>query len=205
MFGGINLFAFMKQKLTALFTLVFGSIAVYGQFIDVPTTMRTPYGNVKTTNRIYVGTPNYRWWGNRKVKSTDTYNIKVVYKNDSTAKVDGVILLTDSASVILYDSTFTILPRDTREITCSAPGMKKVKGLPTDSTWRFQLSSGSVKAYANLPFTEEAIIALQKDEGELVPFSKELLLEWIGVSTKIVEMVEKGKYLEAIRYYNGQL
>lgn len=178
------------------------SASVFGQFINMPTTIKTPYGNVRISTPAYMPHFHYHNW--RNAKTTDTYNIRIVYKNDSVAKVLGRIVTSDSLCVIAIDSTLTITPRETKEISCSLTNFKKAKGLPTDSSWLFQLTTGSIKVYSNVPFNEEPVVAMQKDDGVMMPFSQEVLTGWIGVSDKIMDLIEKHKYVMAIRYYKAE-
>ena len=192
----------MTPKLIVLLAAVVFRVVMFGQFVNMPTTIKTPYGNVRTSTPVYMPRFTNNNWRNQK--ATDPYTIRVVYKNDSVSKVDGRIVTSDSLSMIVVDSTITISPRETKEITCSFSGQKKVKGFPADSSWLFTLTSGSIKVYSNVPFDEEAVVAMQKGNDGIVSFSQELLMQWIGSSDKIMDMIEKHQYAKAVRFYNGQ-
>src|SRR5436305_11897460 len=84
----------MNRITTLLMICMLCSTSAYCQYINVPTTIKTPYGNVKTSTSMYVGRPYYSSW--KKFRSTDTYNIKVVFKNDSTVKTNGMLMVSDS-------------------------------------------------------------------------------------------------------------
>jgi hypothetical protein len=71
--------------------------------------------------------------------------------------------------------------------------------LTTDSCWMFRVIDGDIKVYSNAL----AIVAIQKNDGPMQPFSLTNLQVMVQDDPKAVKFFEKKNYLKAITKYNS--
>ena len=130
------------------------------------------------------------------------YEIRVVLQNDSVIVDAGRFDTTMSRQTVTFKNR-VITPNETKEIVFPIEEGDFLKGIPKDSCWLFKTTAGAINAYATSPqIDSKNIVAIQKLRGEIMPFSKELLMEWLKLDEYAVKLAEKGKYLEAIKKYN---
>lgn len=118
------------------------------------------------------------------------------------------INIEDSINTIaLKDKSKRVIkPSETVEIFRMVEGVKFV-GIPADSCWLFKSSEGKISTYSML--AEKVMsyaVAIQKGDGQIVKLSKENLLDMTADANdpELTAMIEKKKYLKAIRTYNGE-
>lgn len=177
--------------------------SVHAQYVPVPSTIRTPYGNVNTTTYQYM--PMYHGYGTGSMSLK--HEFKIMLKNDSLITVNSRIDIQDSVHFIKYKVKGTqhvIKPEDTKEIYRYSSG-KKIMGIPTDSCWLFKADEGKINSYSYV--AEEGlayVVAIQDgDVGEIVPLTKDNLMYIIGdVDDKLMRLIEKHKFNKAIELFN---
>lgn len=169
-------------------------------------TIQTPYGNatVHTYRPQHYG--NYssgfnRNWGYKHKFFVDmkdgrqlmVYNI--IDRSDSIAKL---VLVNETDSIV-------IRPADTKLIvTMVYRTNERLEGIPADTTWLFQTVKGKINGYSPLAEKNEYVFAIQKgDDGPIVPLTKANLVDLVGTTDpKILKLIEKEKFVNAIKTYN---
>ena len=186
----------------SLCTMVYSTSA---QFTSVPSIIKTPYGNVHMSTKVY--SPEfYRNWPGEA--PSHKYEFTVVLKDDSQFKGKGKINIKDSIqSLTLQNDSLTrvFLPVDTKEIFRMTKSGKKVSGSPMDSLWLFKTATGRINFYA---FVAEPgtlyISAIEKDNsGEIVPYYEYYVKEMVADNEKALKLARKGKLYEALLKYNA--
>lgn len=193
----------MKLILTTV--LIISHVVASAQFMSVPTTstIRTPYGNVSHTT--YTNIPMYYGTGVVSAK----HKFTIVLKNDSTVTANTKIDMsakTQAVYVKAKGKKGKIEPVDTREIYRITAEGKKLSGIPVDSCWLFQSAKGKINTYSNLAEvgTMYAIAIQEGDNGPIKPLTKDNLLFIVGDVPKLRKLVERGKLIKAIDFYNAQ-
>ena len=187
------------------FTLVLFVImkSVNAQYVPVPSTIKTPYGNVGTTTYRYV--PMYYGTGPASVKYTFTIELD----GDSTLTAKTRIDVSEkqhSMQVKTEKGKKTVFPSGTKQIYRLTAEGKMLTGQPADSCWLFKSVSGKINAYSHL--AEEGytyIIAIQNGDGApIVPLTRKNLEAMIGTphEPRIMKLIEKGKLAKALEMYN---
>jgi hypothetical protein len=139
----------------------------------------------------------------KKFNPKSDYEIRVVLLNDSVIYTGAKLDTTSSGKKALKFNGKVITPAETKEIVFPIEEGEFLKGLPRDSCWIFKTTAGLINAYSATPETDNKnILALQKLSGEIFPFTKELLLEWLKSDPKAVKLAEKDKFVDAIKLYN---
>jgi hypothetical protein len=195
----------MKPYTIMLMTVVLFATDVFSQFTPTTTTLSTPRGDVKIQDLRYTG-PYNMYMVKLSIKKPfnlkNKYEIRALLQNDSVIIDAGKLHKDGNTYIITYDS-LKIKSTETKEIIFPIEEGEFLKGIPKDTCWIFKTASGTINAYAVTPNIDtKDIVAIQKLTGEIVPFSKELLIEWLKLDPKAVKLAEKDKYLDAIKLYN---
>ena len=195
----------MRAYTILLILVVLFTMDSFSQFTTVPSTFSTPRGNIKIENLRYTGPVKIymiKLSKKKRFNPKDEYEIRILLQNDSVIMNAGKLETKDGKQTITFDS-LVITPNETKEIVFPNEEGEYLKGIPKDTSWIFKTTTGIINAYAVTPSIDtKEIVAIQKLTGEIVPFSKELLIEWLKLDTKAVKLAEKDKYLEAIKLYN---
>ena len=183
---------------------IFLNISIYS-FSQHQMTMSTPKGPIKIDLMFPNHPTNFHYIKLSKktrFKSKEEYEIRVLLQNDSVIIDAGKLDTIREKQTITFKNK-VITPNETKEIVFPVDEDDFLKGIPKDSCWLFKTTSGAINAYAIFPQIDtKEIVAIQKLKGEIIPFSKELLIEWLKLDPKAVKLAEKDKYLEAIKVYN---
>lgn len=144
-------------------------------------------------------------FGKKKKKFTikDSCYVSMRLQNDSVMTIYGKFDMADGKQkYVVPGKSYT--PSDVKELYVAVSEEESITGVSKDTCWLFKTTLGYISAYGKTPEMDAAnITAIQKGkEGEIMPFSKELLMEWIKSNDKAVKLAEKGKYVEAIKLYN---
>lgn len=176
----------------------------FAQFVPVPSTIRTPYGNVQSTTYHYMPM-NYYNVGQASVK----YMFTVVLKSDSVFIVKARIDVSEKQHVLPVktgEGKRDIFPDNTKQIYRETSTGKKIVGLPADSCWLFKAVTGKINAYSHLAETGYSyIIAIQDgDQEPIIPFTRKNLEAMVGTpeDPKVLSLIEKGKLVKALEMYN---
>lgn len=142
------------------------------------------------------------------VKKKKPFNIKdstyvsMVLSNDSMRTIFGKFTMTDGQQSISGEGK-SYTPSDVKELYVAVSEEESITGISKDTCWLFKTTLGYISGYGKTPEPgSKNIIAIQKSKGEIMPFSKELLMEWLKGNDKAIKLAEKGKYVEAIKLYN---
>jgi hypothetical protein len=132
----------------------------------------------------------------------DSTYVSMVLPNDSVRTIFGKFNMTDGKQSIAGEGK-SYTPSDAKELYVAISEEQSITGISKDTCWLFKTTLGYISAYGKTPELDtKNIVAIQKSRGEIMPFSKELLMEWLKGNDKAVKLAEKGKYLEAIKLYN---
>jgi len=191
----------MKTSLKILLLCFIGLYHAKGQYVSMPYSVPTPYGNVTMTQHIYMPTHYYNSNSNPKFKFV------VVLKNDSVIELKSRMLSEDITMYVLYNenkSKRKIFPDETKVIFSNSIS-GRIKGLPADSCWLFKVKKGAINCYSSVPMIDiNSTIAIQEgDTGKIVALTKENLQGITGNDDeKIVRWLDKNKLIKVIEYYN---
>lgn len=177
--------------------------------VMVPTTIRTPYGNVEST-RLSMTSGGLPFNGQQSLGGPVRARMTVALVSDSI--FNDIILfdyLTDSISSITVPRNdkrggdYVIYPKDTKLVSQLFNG-KNITGVPADSCWLFKMVSGPISSYAEFP-TDNSVyfIAIQKGDGPILEMTKENLGEMVGDDPKLLKLIDKGKLVKAVWKYNN--
>lgn len=138
----------------------------------------------------------------KKFNIKDSCYVSMVLPNDSVTTIYGKFDFTGGGqSIAIPGKSYTA--SQVKELHVAISEEESITGIYKDSCWLFKTTLGYISAYGKTPEKDAAnIVAIQKSKGEIMPFSKELLKEWLKDNEKAVKLVEKGKYVEAIKLYN---
>ncbi len=185
-----------------LISLVVLSHSAVAQFVSVPYTMHTPYGNVPMNNYVYV--PTYYNNGTSNPK----FEFEVTLKNDSVIKFKSRILSENKKLYILLKEKKVkrkIFPNETKYVVGNSSTWGIMKGIAADSCWLFGVRFGAINCFTSIPiFDISYTMAIKKgDSGDIMALNKENLKNMVGPQDeKLSKLIEKGKLIKAIEYYN---
>ncbi len=192
-------------KSIQILVLVALSNGLFAQYIYVPQTISTPYGNVTTQRAVYMPM-NYGNYGTANPK----FEFTVVLKSDSVINLKSRIESEEKKMYVIHKVKKVkrkMFPNDTREIYGYSSIHGRMKGIPADSCWLFKAYSGAINSYLSLPLKDyQMVIAIQQgDDGAIVPLNKENLEATTGTEDpKIVKWLERNKLSKVLMYYNEQ-
>lgn len=173
----------MKQfyHFLAFFFIAFSSCnSSLAQYIPVPSTIKTPYGNVPYTTYVYNRMNYYHGMGNISAK----YEFKAILKNGEQKVFKSRINLEDTIHSLTYKEDGIkkkLTPKETVEIFRYSFSGKKIAGIPTDSCWLFKVLEGKINGYSFL--SEESttyLSAFQEEDGEILPLTKDNVMFYVG-------------------------
>jgi hypothetical protein len=173
------------------------------QFVPVPSTIKTPYGNVQSTTYHYMPM-NYYNVGQASVK----YAFTVVLQSDSVFTAKARIDVSKKQHVLpvkTREGKRDIFPGNTKQIYRETSTGKKIVGMPADSCWLFKSVTGKINAYSHLAEVGYSyIIAIQDgDRAPILPFTRKNFEAMIGTADKkVLKLIEKGKLLKALQAYD---
>jgi hypothetical protein len=192
----------MKTCFIILFFCVIGFNHAIAQYVSVPYTVPTPYGNMSMSQHIYMPTHYYNSNSNPK------FNFEVTLKNDSVVKFKSRILSENKKMYVLFKEHKTkrkVVPNETKVVYGNSTTWGRIKGLPADSCWLFKMNKGAINCYSSVPMIDiNSTIAIQEGEkGEIVALTKENLQGITGKDDdKIVKWLNKNKLIKVIEYFN---
>jgi hypothetical protein len=174
-----------------------------GMMVPHTSTIRTPYGNVKTTSYSYMPM-NY---GSKT--SSMKYQFEIVLYADSTLNTRAKIDFSDdhhSMKVKTENGKEILFPSGTKEIYRITSEGKRIKGVAADSCWLFKTVEGKINAYAFLPEGQYTYVtAIQDgDSSPIVPLTRKNLEAIIGnlADPKVIKLIETNKLIKAVQLYN---
>ena len=175
------------------------------QFINMPTTIQTPRGNVTSSELVYFPTFNYR---NGDIDTNLKFDFTIVLSDDSVVNLFSSVGVDDKKMYVIQTvnkSKFKIFPEDTKEISGSSAAWGKVNGIPADSCWLFKIATGVINCYSYFPMKDINTTIAIEDTGrrKIVPLTKQNIANIVGDDDqKIVKWLEEGRLIKVIKYYN---
>jgi hypothetical protein len=168
-------------------------------------TINTPYGAARLPA---MGSPapmqfyNYNY-GSYSVRHSFT----IVLKNDSTISAWTKIELKEDKHQITVKNGKTkrvFIPSDTKSIYRTTYAGEKLTGIPADTCWLFMSKAGKINAYSVIAEPGLSYISAIQfgDDGPILPFNKQNLLEMVEDNEKAVQYIEKKELINAIKAYN---
>ena len=185
-------------------TLILLSQSAIAQFVSVPYSMHTPYGNVPMSNHVYMPS-HYNGKGNPKFDFTITLK-----KNDSIVHFKSRMLSEKKKLYVNFKQNKTktrIYPAETKQLFGYSSRWGKMEGIPADSCWLFKVTTGAINGYSSVPVVNASgTIAIQDGKnGEIDALTKENLEGMVGNDDEqIVKWLNKNKLLKVIEYYNDK-
>jgi hypothetical protein len=182
----------------------------YAQMYPVTNTIRTPYGNVKTTQWKSYPTHNH-------VRPTGPATKTVKVRLEVTFSEDSVVTLLTNIHFDEDTAYFKmkgpsgkkvkVTPAQTKRIRrIPATGDDPIVGISADSCWLFPMIKGEVIGYSKSPNFDEFLFvdAVQKADGQIIPATKENLLELLADDEDAVKALNKKSFFagDVIRKYN---
>jgi hypothetical protein len=195
----------------AAFSLISDDLFAQGMHIPTTTRINTPYGPMNLPSQQYVRMP-YMYHGNSGPYSAK-YEFNVVMKNDSTFTVKTKIQWQDSVDYIEVKKgkeKIKIKVSETKQIwRRGLQTGRQITGIATDTCWLFPTIKGAINCYSFLaePDQIEYTTAIQYgDDGEIVPLTKDNLLEITGQNDKaIMRQVKKTNLPSAVKIFNRKI
>lgn len=197
----------MKAKRRFIVLVLFISLFVksYAQFVPPPTMPN--YGALQRPNIPY--SHNFNYLNNVQRDISAKYLFTITLQNDSTFTTRTRIILSDTAyhSIVVKHKKAkqTLFPENTKSISRVDYDGKVLIGIPADSCWLFKCDAGRINSYSFLAEPGiNYVIAIQKaGNNPIVPLTKENLKLMIGTDdSKILEFIERKKFIKAIELYN---
>jgi hypothetical protein len=182
------------------------AISTSAQYVYVPQTIHTPYGNATIQQPMYMYRPMYFNYGN--VATNPKFDFTIVLKSDSVITLRSRMEAQDKKMYVMQKEKKLkrkIFPNETKSISGYSSTWGRIKGIPADSCWLFKITKGPINCYSSLPMMDiVTAIAIQKGEdGEIVSLSKENLEAITGTEDeKIKKWLEKDKLTKVIQYFN---
>jgi hypothetical protein len=193
----------MRLFFTFLLSLSMKICLAQGMVMPHTSTIRTPYGNVKTTSYSYMPM-NY---GSKT--SSAKYEFEIVFYADSTLTTRAKIDFSDnrhSMKVKTEKGKKTLFPSGTKEIYRITSEGNKIKGVSADSCWLFKTVAGKINAYAFLPEGQYTYVtAIQDgDQNPIVALTRKNLEAIVGslADPKVLKLIENNKLIKAVQLYN---
>ncbi len=168
-------------------------------------TIRTPYGNAT----VHTYKPQNYFYG-----STTPRPYRGMKHKFYAEMIDGRQLMantwidmTDSVAKLVIDNktdSIVIRPVDTKMIvTMLYRTNERMEGIPADSCWLFKIVKGPINGYSPFAEKDAYLIAIQKEDGPIVPLNKKNLVELVGTTDpKINKLIEKDDFQKAITTFN---
>ncbi len=195
--------AYKNLIVIALMSLAMSTSA---QYVYVPQTIHTPYGNATIQQPMYMYRPMYFNYGN--ATSNPKFDFTIVLTNDSVITLRSRMEVTDKKMHLaqkVKKQKRKIFPNETKQVSGYSSAWGRLTGIPADSCWLFKITKGPINCYSSLPMRDIATaIAIQKGEdGEIVPLSRKNLEAITGNDDeKINKWLEKDKLTKVVQYYN---
>lgn len=202
----------MKRLIVACFlftSLLFYSVEISGQFINVPIKIPTPFGPRTIQHQVYSPWMRVNYNNNPGV-SNPKYKFHIRFVNDSLIEAKARINIEDSINKLEWgkkEKQFSIKPADTKEIYRFDDLGRKISGIPHDSTcWLFVVKTGKIKTFSVIADIEFPMIAyIQKgDDGPILQLTTENLVPMVADKEKALNLLRKDKLLKAIDLYNRE-
>jgi hypothetical protein len=151
------------------------------------------------TNEPYVAKYN--------VKSS-VFDFYVTMLDGTSYDVTSKIYVTASKHYVLKKeggATLMVNPSETRTIARITASGKQLLGIPEGDQWLFKVIEGRINGYFFLAEDEvKAVSKIQKENGGIVDFSPQALLQMVEGDPDAAELIAAGKYVEAIRRFNSK-
>ena len=154
-----------------------------------------------------------RWNYKDNMFTNNKLTFALVMKDSVTKEIKSKIYIDTfqrKTYIVAVDKSFREgdARREKRIYPADAKGISITRGtyegtfepkLTTDSCWMFRVIDGQINVYSNAL----AIVAIQKGDAPLQPFSKANLQAMVQDDPKAVKFFDKKDYLKAINKYNN--
>lgn len=174
----------------------------FGQVVNMPRTISTPYG--PATINAWQRVPTYNRFDH--VNSIRTFTFTVVLLNDSSFEVTGRINTSDSIHTLKLTRKdgFIVRPSDTKGIY-RMENESQIIGVPADSCWLFLVDDKKIRTYSVTSEIDNASISyIQKGEsGPILPLTTHNVLVMVEGNEKATKIANKGNLVKAIVKYNS--
>jgi hypothetical protein len=150
---------------------------------------------------------NYSYYNNGKPADPSVkYRFSIVLKNDSTFESRTKINIDEKQNFIevKHDNGKRVIkPSETKSISRVTSEGKMLIGMPVDSCWLFKIKLGKLSLYSFLAEEDsDFAVAFRQGENPVLPLSKENLLPYMKDDEKLVNLLEKKKFVKAVLQYN---
>jgi hypothetical protein len=147
---------------------------------------------------------------NRPEKPTPKLLFSATFKNDST--ITGLCIVNYKRKINTLQMAVNngqqqiVRPPDTKSISRTTDKGTVLIGIPADTCWLFKVVVGKLHLYTdraeeNLHFA----VAFQEGEGPLLPLTKKGLMPYMKHDEKLVNLLNRGRFVKAILKYNNAL
>jgi hypothetical protein len=195
----------MKQS--CLVVVVFVLLAVTGfssvaQMIPMTNTMRTPYGNVTTTNWV----PGPGMYSGSGLAKTSKYKFEITFPNDSIVTTSARLYFDrDTVYIVAKDkinNKTEIYPHQTTKIRSFSSKLGSVDGIVTDSCWLFLVIKGPINGYSRVPEELSISFAQYGNDGRIFEVNEETLKPLLIDDKMALRYLKKEMYKMAILTFN---
>jgi hypothetical protein len=193
-------------NVVVLVLLTLTSVTSVAQMIPMTNTMRTPYGNVTTTN--WVAGPRMSYGnGSGELQESGKLKFEITFSSDSVVTLNTSIHYADTSYFEWKDGakqSHKVFPSQTVAIRRTTPKGNVIEGIPADSCWLFLVEKGAINSYSYHPFSSSfAIIAIRSgDQGPIVPATKENIEPLLASDDEALEALKNKGPIAAISIYN---
>jgi len=193
-----------RKFLLLLLGIISMAAPSFTQTMSIPATIRTPYGNVKSS--MHVPAPWMNGYQYNDIESRK-YLFTVVLRGGSTFVGKGRINITDSVHSITLKNdqeSRVFYPYETTEIYRLGRDGEKITGIATDSCWLFKTDTGRINFYSFVaePGTPFITAIERAGTGEILPFYAYYVKEMVAENEKALKLAKKGKLYKALIEYN---
>jgi hypothetical protein len=140
-----------------------------------------------------------------RVAKSLPHSFYVIPKSGAPFDVVTKIYSGDEKHYILTASGVKVFAAETQSLSRMTESKKQLLGIPEGDQWLFKVIEGKINAFYFLAEEDPKDLSkIQKDGGALVTFSPRALLEMVEGDPDAIELISKGKYVEAIKGFNAK-
>jgi hypothetical protein len=176
---------------------IIGCNTSYSQTINVPTTIRTPYGNAKTYNTTKL--PGVNNSVGQTALTTQKHNYTIVLLNSDSLKTRNKLEIEGLTHQIIYKHSSGEIsvyqPKDTRELFYIEKGGQKISGIPWNGFWLFKTIRGKINVFSSIPDAPfEYVSAIQKaDSAPILEYTLDNVLDLLEGNEKATKLAGDGE------------
>jgi hypothetical protein len=137
-------------------------------------------------------------------KQSSEFNFYVRPTTGTPFDTRSKIYATDTTHYVLFNGR-KVYPRETESLSRLTASGKQFFGRPFGNKWLFKVIAGKINGYFFYAEDEiKAVSHIQKGDGPILDFSPDELLRMINDDPDALDLIMRGKYVEAIVLFNSK-